>query len=164
MNSEGDSNRLSHIRQVICMECGVDLPSTSLVAHMETQHVILVCSVATTTLGMIHAPLVEYRSVLLRKSPSIFCLVEGCPGRATNSPNLRIHFMHRHVEDTILILSEVAIPHPRCDQYDIFIPREALATGHLGTAIWAEQKSRRIVSADAQEKSGTKFREWYHVL
>ena len=34
------------------------------------------------------------------------CPVEGCPGGATNRTNLRVHFAHRHVWDTIVILEE----------------------------------------------------------
>ena len=59
-------------------------------------------------------------------------LVEGDPRRATNIPNTQMKFMHRNVADTIFILYEGTIPHPWCDQYNIFIFKEALAAGQLG--------------------------------
>ena len=42
------------------------------------------------------------------------CLVEGCPGRAVTRTAMRVHFLHRHVRDTVVILEEVTPPpHPR---------------------------------------------------
>ena len=42
------------------------------------------------------------------------CLVEGCRGRAANRAALRVNFFHRHVRDTVVILEEVNLTHPRC--------------------------------------------------
>ena len=91
----------------------------------------------------------------------------GLQGRVTNCPNPWIHCMHWHAEYTIFILNEGTIPHPTCNQYDMFILREALAAGHLGTAMClrgSEWKHRRLAAADAQEAARTEFRAWDHVL
>ena len=41
------------------------------------------------------------------------CPVEGCPGQAATRTEMRVHFMHRYVQDTVVILEEENIPHPR---------------------------------------------------
>ena len=33
-------------------------------------------------------------------------LVEGCPGRAEMRMAMRVHFLHRHILDTVVILEE----------------------------------------------------------
>ena len=40
------------------------------------------------------------------------CLVEGCPGRAVTRTSMWVHFLHRHVWDTVFILEEVNLSHP----------------------------------------------------
>ena len=93
--------------------------------------------------------------------------VEGCPWRATNHPNLRMHFIHRRMEDTIHILNEGNIPHLWCDQCAMFILREALATGHLGTTICKRReyhKNRCLAASSTREVARTKFRALDHVL
>ena len=42
------------------------------------------------------------------------CPVEGCPGRAVTRTVMRVHFLHRQVLDTVVIIDEVKLPHPRC--------------------------------------------------
>ena len=39
--------------------------------------------------------------------------VEGYPRRATTRTAMRVHFFHRHVRDTVIILEEGNLPHPR---------------------------------------------------
>ena len=74
----------------------------------------------------------EYRVALLHTDTSIDQPFEGCPRKATSFPNLRMNFMHRHVEDIIIIMNEVTIPHPRFKQCDMFIPLEKLSEGITG--------------------------------
>ena len=47
---------------------------------------------------------------------------------------MRVHFVHRHVQDTVVMLEEVNLPHPRCLRCDMQVPRKALNGRHLGTA------------------------------
>ena len=45
---------------------------------------------------------------------SLTCPVERCQGRAKKRTNLWIHFLHRHVQDAVVILDEGNLPHPHC--------------------------------------------------
>ena len=47
---------------------------------------------------------------------------------------MRVHFVHRHVQDTVVMLEEVNLLHPRCHRCDMQVPRKALNGRHLGTA------------------------------
>ena len=42
------------------------------------------------------------------------CLVEGCPKRVASRTAMQVHFLHRHVLDTVVILEEINLPHPQC--------------------------------------------------
>ena len=52
---------------------------------------------------------------------SLACPVGGYPGRLTSRIALQIHFMHRHVQDTVVILEEGSHPLPRYPKCDIFV-------------------------------------------
>ena len=54
------------------------------------------------------------------------------PCFAASLPNLRMYFMHQHMEDSIVILNYVTSHHTQCEQFDMCIPWETLAAGHLG--------------------------------
>ena len=41
------------------------------------------------------------------------CPVEGCPGVSETQAAMRVHFMHRHVHDTVVILEDGNPPLPR---------------------------------------------------
>ena len=56
-----------------------------------------------------------------RAARSIRCPVEVCEGQETTRTNLWIHFVHRHVRDTIVMMEEGDRPHPRCLVCDMFI-------------------------------------------
>ena len=47
---------------------------------------------------------------------------------------MRVHFVHRHVQDTVVMLEEGNLPHPRCPGFDLQVPSKALNGRHLGTA------------------------------
>ena len=53
-----------------------------------------------------------YRVSFLQSETTIHCPVEGFQGRAVDRTNLRIHFAHHHMWDTIIILEEGNFPHP----------------------------------------------------
>ena len=44
--------------------------------------------------------------------------------------NLWVYFVHRHVQDTLVILEEGKRPHPQCNKYDMFVPWRALNDLH----------------------------------
>ena len=54
-----------------------------------------------------------YRVSLPKRLLRLWCLVEGCLGGASNRINLRVHFAHHHVRDTIVILEEGNRPYPK---------------------------------------------------
>ena len=62
------------------------------------------------------------------------CHVKGCWGRAETRTSMRVHFFHRHVQDTVIILEEVNLTHPRCPWCEILVPWRALNRQHLTTA------------------------------
>ena len=60
--------------------------------------------------------------------------LEGGLGGASNHTNLRVHFAHRHVRDTIVILAEGNQPYSRCLKCDMFVSHKALNGQHLTVA------------------------------
>ena len=67
---------------------------------------------------------------------------------------MRVHFLHRHVLETVVILEEGTPTHPQCPQCDILVPRRALNGRHPATAHCArgaEQKRRRLAEAELKE-------------
>ena len=67
---------------------------------------------------------------------------------------IRLHFVHRHVLDTVVMLKEGNSPHPRCARCDMQVPRRALNRWHPGTSQClkgAERKRRRLAEAETQE-------------
>ena len=39
---------------------------------------------------------------------------------------MQVHFVHRHVQDTVVMMEEGNLPHPRCLRCDLQVPRKAL--------------------------------------
>ena len=47
------------------------------------------------------------------------CPVEGCPGVSETRAAMWVHFVHRHVHDTVVILEEGNLPLPQCPPFCI---------------------------------------------
>ena len=114
-----------------CGECGAELAAGSLSIHMMTRH------------GKV-APQRHLWAPQTTGGPRIYkmnfpkgsrrqCLVEVCPGVSETRAAMRVHFVHRHVHDTVVILEEVNLPLPRCPRCDLQVSRRALNGRHLGT-------------------------------
>ena len=76
---------------------------------------------------------------------------------------MRVHFLHRHVLDTVVILEEGNSPHPRCARCDMQVPRRALNGRHLGTVQCtkgAERKRRRLAETETWENSERAFKAY----
>ena len=58
------------------------------------------------------------------------CLAEGYLGGMTNRTNLRVHFVHHHMRETIVILEEGKQPHSRLPKFDMFVLQQALNGRH----------------------------------
>ena len=82
--------------------------------------------------------------------------MEGCPGALATRTAMRVHFVHRKVQDTVVMLEEGNLPHPWCPWCDLQVPRKALNGSHLGTAQCkkgAERKRRRLAETETRENS-----------
>ena len=67
---------------------------------------------------------------------------------------MRMHFLHRNVLDTVVILEEGNLPHPWCGRCDMMFPQRALNSRHPAMAQCAreaEQKRRRLAEAEKRE-------------
>ena len=76
---------------------------------------------------------------------------------------MRVHFVHWHVQETVVMPEEGNSPHPRCARCDMQVPRQALNGRHLGTAQCAkeaERKRRRLDETETRENSERAFRAY----
>ena len=88
------------------------------------------------------------------------CPVEGCPGRAGTRTAMRVHFWRRYVRDTVIILEEGNLPHPRCENCDMLVPWRALNGRHKDTAMCnmgVERKRWRLAEAEIRESTEMAF-------
>ena len=79
------------------------------------------------------------------------CPVEGCPGVLATRAAMRVHFVHRHFHNTVVILEEGNLPLPRCPRCDLQVSRKALNGRHLGTSqcrTGMERKQQRLAEAE----------------
>ena len=89
--------------------------------------------------------------------------VEGCKGQAMMCTNLRIHFLHLHVQDTILILEEGNRPHPCYPDCNMFMPWATLNLRHLTTALCergVDQKMWRLAEEESQMGAAMAFQAY----
>ena len=73
---------------------------------------------------------------------------------------MRVHFVHRHVHDTVVILEEGNLPLPRCPWCDLQVSRKALNGLHLGTSqcrTGTERKRIRLAEAEMRKTSERAF-------
>ena len=95
------------------------------------------------------------------------CPLEGFPGRAATRTAMRVHFLYRHVLDTVVILEEGNLPHPCCTQCEMLAPRQALNGRHPATAQCvreAERKRRQLVLVELRESSERAFEAYREPL
>ena len=91
------------------------------------------------------------------------CPVEGCPGVSATRAAMRVHFVHRHVHATVVILEESNLPLPRCPRCDLQVSRKALNGLHLETnqcKTGAERKQRRLAAAEVDTTSEKAFQAY----
>ena len=88
------------------------------------------------------------------------CPVEGCTGVLATRAAMRVHFVHRHVQNTVVILEEGNLPLPWCPRCNFQVPRKALNRRHLGTSQFrtgTEWKRRRLAEAELETTSEKAF-------
>ena len=121
-------------RRVECSECRVELAMGSLLMHRQSKQ-----GVGRGDQGRAPPPppspgeAQTYRVSFPKRLSRLRCPVERCLGGVLSRTNLWIYFLHRHVQDTIVILEEGTQPYPRCTQCDIFVPQKALNGRNLVT-------------------------------
>ena len=84
------------------------------------------------------------------------CLVEGFPGQKVTRTEMRAHFIHRYIWDTVVILEEGNLSHARCPRCDMLVPWRALNGRNLSTTHCtrgAERKIRRLAEEELREIS-----------
>jgi len=116
---------------VECSICNKGLAHASLPAHMLSQHGVVYLDNQPAPAD---EPAAEYRMNVPGHPISVDCPVDGCDGRATKRYNMRKHFMHRHPNDTPIILEEGNRPLPKCELCGMHVPYIALNSGHQRTA------------------------------
>ena len=86
--------------------------------------------------------------------------MERCPGVLATLAAMRVHFVHRHVHNTVVILEEGNLPLPQCPQCDLQVSRKALNGRHLETShcrTGTERKRRRLAEAEMRKISERAF-------
>ena len=101
-----------------------------------------------------------YRMVYPEKSVPRPCPVEGCSGRAETRTEVRIHFWHRHVRDTLVILKELNLPFPRCPLGDMLMPWRSLNGIHRRTAQFRKGMERKLWRLALEEERAVTSREF----
>ena len=101
-----------------------------------------------------------YRMVFSTKVIPRPCPVGGCSVQALMRTTIRVHFCHRHVRDTVVILEEGNLPHPQCPLRDMLVLWRALNGTHRCTAHCkqgADRKRRRLASEEEREVTARIF-------
>ena len=86
--------------------------------------------------------------------------IKGFSGRASTRMAMRVNFWHRHVRDTMVILEERNLPHPRLPLCDMLVPWKALnGTQRYTTQCnqGVEQKRRQLVAEEEREVTARDF-------
>ena len=76
---------------------------------------------------------------------------------------IRIHFLYRHMKDTIIILYDGNLPHPQCPCCDMLVLWAALNSCHPNTAQCAkggERKFCMLAAEDMRASTERAFREY----
>ena len=103
---------------------------------------------------------VGHTGCLYRQRGARRCPVEGCPGDLATRTAMQVQFLHRHVQDTVVMLEEGNLPHARCPRCDMQVYMKALNGRHLGNAPCknrVERKRRRLAKTETRENSQRAF-------
>ena len=160
ITGEGQSYRERLRAQVVCEECEDMLAVGSLLIHLMTQH------------GRAEGRQRQWTTPAAGRVPQVYwipfpekggprtCPVEGCPGRMATRKTMRVHFVNRHVLDTVVILEEGNSPHPRCARCNMQVPWRELNGRHPDTAQLlkaAERNRQRLAETKTRENPEQAF-------
>ena len=164
MIGEGRSFKERQRERVICPKCRKDMEKGSMVTYRQTHHGMAKGGLGSEGVGAygsngVNKTIIHRMVFTTRVEPST-CPVKGCSGQALLRTVMRVHFWHRHVRNTVVILDEVNLPHPKCPQYDILVPWKSLNGTHICTpyfTLGAEQKRRRLAAEEEREVTARAF-------
>ena len=123
---EGPMYRESLKGRVSCRECRELMSAGSMTSHLMTQHGRMAETQRIRRTQATGDETRTFRMEFPKKGGPRTCLVEVCPCQAATRTEMRVHFLHRNVLDTVDILEEGNLPHPQCPRCDMMIPRRAL--------------------------------------
>ena len=63
-----------------------------------------------------------YRMAFLAAGGPWNCLVEFCTGRTETRTAMRLHFLHRNFQNTVVILEEGNLPHTQLPSCEVLVP------------------------------------------
>ena len=89
--------------------------------------------------------------------------VKGCKRRVTIRTGHHVNFLHRHVWDTVIIVEELNLPHPRCPRCDMMVTCTALNGRHPNTVKCkkgAERKQHGLAVEELRESTEQYFRSY----
>ena len=77
-----------------------------------------------------------------------------------------VHFFHRNIRDTMIILEEGNLPHPSWTCFNMLVPWKALSGRHTTEQCTkgAEQKRCRLVVEEMRESTATYFQSYIRPL
>ena len=163
MTGDGPTPRERKREIVTCGDCGQEMAAGSLDSHRMTQHgKARERKWAWTDADMGGEEQQTYR-MELPKGGTKACPFEGCPGRAGTRTAMRVHFWRRHERDTVIVLEEGNLPHPRCENCYMLVPWRALNGRHKNTAMCksgVERKRRRLAEAEIRERTEMAFKAY----
>ena len=97
----------------------------------------------------------NFRMKLPAKEGLRRCPVEGCLGHAAARTAMRLHFLHRHVLNTVIIMEEGNPPHHSAPDATCFPPSGPECQAPCHSPVYqgsgAERKRRRLAEAEARE-------------
>ena len=111
------------LQRVRFPDCGAELAAGYLAYHRQAQHGVARGDLKDPPPPHPHPPYEDRTCQIsfLRAARDTAFPVGGCPGRSMRRSTLRLHFLHRHVRDTVVILEQGSHPLRRCPKCDIFL-------------------------------------------
>ena len=104
VTGEGSTYKERLKRQVSCRECGEFLAAGYLTSHIMTQHGRVAETRQRWSTPAAGAGPWTFRMTFPANGGPWSCPVEVCPGRVATRTEMQVHFLNRHVLNTVVIL------------------------------------------------------------
>ena len=99
----------------------------------------------------------------LTVGPPRNCPIEGCRGQTATKTDMRVHFLHWHIRDTVIILKKGNPSCPWCLWYNMLVPWKDLNGQNVITSQCAkrtERKRRKLSEEEMQERTERAFQTY----